>query len=67
LNRRTTYRISEAVPQRASPRTLGFGRWGDLIVHNRENRGSRSATGLRAKLLEIAWFLGVGEETVSGR
>lgn len=26
----------------------------------------RSATGLRAKLLEEAWFFGVGEETVSG-
>jgi hypothetical protein len=30
------------------------------------NRGLRSATGLRAKLLEEARFFGVGEETVSG-
>src|ERR687897_398865 len=30
------------------------------------NRGLRSATGLRAKLLGEACFFGVGEETVSG-
>lgn len=31
------------------------------------DRELRSATGLRAKLLEEAWCFGVGQETISGR